>query len=126
MQLMRVFAGFALLLAGIGLYGVLAYSVTQRTQEIGVRTALGAKPADIMRLVLRQGLTLVAAGMAVGLAGAFACLRVLRNLLFQASLTDPSTLAAVAGTLCLVTLIACYLPARRATKVSPMVALRLS
>jgi putative ABC transport system permease protein len=124
MQLMGTFAGIALVLTCIGIYGVLAYAVTQRTSEIGIRAALGAQPMHIIWLVLRQGLTLVSIGIAVGLAATLASARVLRSLLFHVSLTDPFTLTAVTGTLCLVALVACYLPVRRAAKVEPMVALR--
>jgi putative ABC transport system permease protein len=126
MSLMGAFSTLALFLAGMGLYGVLAYSVTQRTQEIGVRLALGANRKDIVQLVSRQGLCLAAVGIAVGLAGAFASVRILQNLLFQVKPSDPGTLGFVVGILLLVTLIASYMPARRATKVHLTVALKHS
>jgi putative ABC transport system permease protein len=122
--LLLVFAGIAVLLATIGVYGVVSYSVTQRTQEIGIRVALGARSADVSRLVLREGLLLGGLGVAVGLAAAVASTRVLRSLLFEVTPTDPLTLGAVAGLLLAVALAATLWPARRATKVDPMVALR--
>jgi len=122
--LLLVFAGIAVLLATIGVYGVVSYSVSQRTQEIGIRVALGARSADVSRLVLREGLLLGGLGVAVGLAAAVASTRVLRSLLFEVTPTDPVTLGAVAGLLLAVALSATLWPARRATKVDPMVALR--
>jgi len=111
-------------LAAFGLYGVLAYAVAQRTQEIGIRMALGAERRDILRLMLRQGLTLIAPGIALGLLGASAATRALRSMLFGVGPTDPFTFIAITLLVAVVALLACYLPARRATKVDPLIALR--
>jgi putative ABC transport system permease protein len=118
------FAALALLLAGFGLYGVMAYSVAQRSREIGIRMALGAQPADVRTLVVGQAVRMGAIGLAVGLAGAFAATRVLDSLLFGVTAGDPATFAAVSAALMTVLLFAAYLPARRATRVDPIVALR--
>jgi putative ABC transport system permease protein len=122
--LISIFAIVALLLASIGIYGVVSYSVSQQTHHIGVRMALGASPSDILRMVLKQGLLLAVIGMAVGIAAALGLMRLLSSLLYQVSTSDATTFAAVAGVLFVVALLACYLPARRATKVDPLVALR--
>jgi predicted permease len=125
MVLLGSFAGMALLLAVIGLYGVIAYSVSQRTQELGIRRALGAQQGDILRLVMSQALGLTLAGIMIGIAGAFALTRVMRNLLFQVSATDPVTFVGIAFLFLLVALIAGYVPARRAAQIDPMAALRI-
>ena len=122
--LLTVFAGLALILAAIGIYGVISYAVTQRGHEIGVRIALGAQQRDVMSLILRSGIVLTALGILIGLLGAFALTRVMTTLLFGVTPTDAFTFASVSALLLLVALLACYVPARRATKVDPLVALR--
>jgi putative ABC transport system permease protein len=126
MQLFAVFAGAALLLAALGIYGVMAYSVTQRTQEIGLRMALGAQKSDVLGLIIRQGMALTVIGVIVGLAGAFGLTRVIGNLLFGVTATDPATFVAIPLLLLFVALLACYLPARRAARLDPTRALAQS
>jgi putative ABC transport system permease protein len=123
-QLLGIFAGLALLLAAIGSYGVLSYMVTERRREIGIRMALGAGRSSVMRMVLSQGLRLTLVGVVVGLAGSFAMNRVLASLLFGVRPSDPLTIAAVVAIISGVALVACYLPARVATRVDPMIVLR--
>jgi putative ABC transport system permease protein len=121
---MAIFAGMAVILAAVGVYGVMAYSVSRRTHEIGIRIALGAQLRDVMRLILGRGLSLVVFGISVGIAGALALTRFLSSLLYGIKPRDPMTFIAVSVVLIGVALIASYIPARRATKVDPMVALR--
>jgi putative ABC transport system permease protein len=121
---LAAFAGLAVLLAAVGIYGVMAYAVGQRTREIGVRMALGAAPADVLRMVLRQGLVLALFGVALGLGGAFFATRLMRTLVFGVTTTDPATFIGVTTILVLVAVAACWIPARRATRVDPVVALR--
>jgi putative ABC transport system permease protein len=122
--LLGLFAGFALLLAAVGIYSVITYSVAQRTHEFGIRLALGAQTNHVLELVIRQGLKLALLGIGIGIAGALTLTRLLKTLLFNVSATDPLTFAGIALLLLAVALVACYLPARRATQVDPMIALR--
>ena len=122
--LLGIFSAVALVLATVGIYGVMAYFVTQRTREIGVRIALGAQWRDVLKLVLRSGLVLVTIGLGIGLAGALALTRLMTSLLFEVSPADPITFVAVALSVVFATLLACYIPARRATRVDPLIALR--
>jgi putative ABC transport system permease protein len=123
--LLGLFGALALILASIGIYGVLAYSVAQRTSEIGLRMALGAQPRQVLRLVLRQGMLLALIGAAVGILVALPVARLASGLLYGVSATDPITYAAITLLLMGVALLACYLPARRATRIDPLVALRV-
>jgi putative ABC transport system permease protein len=124
MFLLGVFAGVALLLACVGLFGVMAYLVSQRTHEIGVRLALGARPGDVFRLIIGRGMALASTGSVLGLAGAWSIGRFLESMLYQIKPTDPITLASAPVVLLAVALLACYVPARRAMRVDPMTALR--
>jgi putative ABC transport system permease protein len=121
---LSIFAAVAMLLAAVGIYGVLSYTVSRRTHEIGVRLALGAGTGDVIRLILRRSLLLTAAGLGIGLAAAFAATRVLAGALFEVSATDPVTYGGVGLLLAFVALMASYIPARRATRVDPVIALR--
>jgi ABC-type antimicrobial peptide transport system permease subunit len=124
MQLLGTFACLAFILAAVGIYGVVSYSVTQRTREIGIRIALGAKQSDVLRLVLGEGFRLTMLGVILGLAGAFAATRVLTSLLFEVKPRDPAIFIGLSILFLAVALLASYIPARRATKVDPLVALR--
>jgi len=123
-MLLLTFAGVALLLAAVGIYGVLVYSVSQRTRELGVRLALGAQSVDVAKLVIGEGLTLALAGIGIGLIAALALTRVMTSLLFGVTATDPRTFAAVSLLLVAVALLACWIPARRAMRVDPLISLR--
>jgi len=124
MLLMGLFGGLAMLLSAVGIYGLLSHAVTQRTQEMGIRMALGAQVSDVLKLVLKQGMTLALLGEAIGLVAALLLTRLLRGLLFGVTPNDVTTFVVVIGVLSTVALLACYLPARRATKVDPLIALR--
>jgi putative ABC transport system permease protein len=125
LELLGVFAATALLLAAIGIYGVMSYTFSQRAHEVGIRVALGAQRLDILRMAVGEGMFVVGIGLVVGIAGAVAVTRVFRSMLFGVDATDPMTLTVVAAMLAGVALLACYVPARRATRVDPLVALRV-
>ena len=123
-RLLSFFGALALSLAGIGLYGVLAYAVAQRRQEIGVRVALGAQTRDVLRLIIGQGMSLALLGVTLGLGGAFGLTRLMQTMLYGVSPTDLLTFAIIAVVLLLAALLACWIPALRATKIDPLIALR--
>ena len=122
--LMGSFALLALLLAALGIYVVMSYTTAQRTRELGIRLALGAQTSAVLKLVALQGMKLAFIGVALGLLGSFAITRLMKNLLFEVGTTDPVTFSLVAVLLAVVSFVACYIPARRATKVDPLIALR--
>jgi putative ABC transport system permease protein len=124
MTLLTIFAGIAIALASIGLYGVMSYLVSQRTREMGIRMALGAQRRDVLQLVIRRGMLLTMVGVGLGLAGSFGLTRLISSLLFGVSATDLGTFGAVSSLLFVIALLACWLPARRASRVDPIVALR--
>jgi putative ABC transport system permease protein len=124
LQLIALFAGAALTLAAIGLYGVMSYSVAQRSHEVGLRMALGAQQGHVIRLVLKQGMKLVLLGVGIGLIASAALTRMMTTLLFGVSATDPKTFAVIALALVCVAMLACFVPAHRATRIDPMAALR--
>jgi putative ABC transport system permease protein len=124
MVLLGIFAGLALVLSGVGIYGVISYISGQRTHEIGVRMALGAQPADVLRMIVGQGAGLAVIGVAIGAVAAFGLTRLMGTMIFGISAHDPLTFGGVAIVLSLVAVLACYFPARRATRVDPLTALR--
>jgi len=124
LTLLSLFAGIALVLAVVGIYGVMSYSVTQRTHEIGIRMAIGARPRDVFTMILGHGMKLAIIGVVIGLAAAFALTRLMASMLFGVAPTDATTFGGIAALLIGVALLACYLPGRRATKVEPTISLR--
>ena len=124
LTLLSLFAGIALVLAIVGIYGVMSYSVTQRTHEIGIRMAIGARPVDVFKMILGHGMKLALIGVGLGLVGAFALTRLMATMLFGVEPTDATTFAGISILLIAVALLACYLPGRRATKVEPTISLR--
>jgi ABC-type antimicrobial peptide transport system permease subunit len=124
MLLLGLFAWLGLVLAAVGIYGVMSYTVAERTNELGIRMALGARQSDVLRLILRNGMQWALLGLGIGLAGALGLTRVMKGFLFGVSATDPLTFTLIAALLLFVATLACYLPARRATKVDPLIALR--
>ena len=122
--MLGIAGAMALVLGIIGIYGVISYTVSQRRREIGIRLALGAQRGDVLQMVLRHGAKMALVGVAIGIGAAFGLMQLMTNLLFGVTPNDPTTFAGVAALLILVALLACYLPARRATRVDPMVALR--
>jgi putative ABC transport system permease protein len=122
--LLAVFSGIALMLSAIGIYAVISYSITLRTHEIGVRMSLGASRSDVLRMVVREGMMLAITGALVGLGGALVLTRFMAGVLFEISPRDPVTFVAVSGIMLAVAFLACFIPARRATRVDPMIALR--
>jgi len=124
LELLGVFAAVALILAGVGIYGVMSYSFSWRTHEVGIRVALGAQRLDILRMALGEGMRIVVIGLAAGLLGAAIVTRVFRSMLFEVAPSDPATFFCVSGILAAVAFFACYIPARRATRVDPLIALR--
>jgi putative ABC transport system permease protein len=124
MILLTVFGGVALVLAAVGIYGVISYGVTQRTHELGIRMALGAQQRDVLKLVIRQAMIVALGGVGIGLLASLALTRIIKSLLFNVGVTDPLTFVAIAALMSMIALLACLIPARRATKVDPLVALR--
>ena len=122
--LLGVFAALAIVLAAVGIYGVISFSVARRTREIGVRMALGASRADVLRMIVREGMRTAAIGLAAGLVAALALTRVMRSILYEVTATDPAVFAAIALLLAAVAALASYIPARRATRIDPIAALR--